>query len=302
MNVRFDGQVAILTGAGSGLGRCYALELSSRGAKVVVNDLAVLPDGESRAQKTVEAIRLRGGEAVANCDNVADPKSADRIAAAAMDHFGQVDILINNAGIIRDKSFLKMPMDDFEEVIRVHLLGSAYLTKAVFPIMRDANYGRILLTTSTAGLFGNFGQTNYSAAKLGLVGFMNALKLEGAKYNIKVNTISPVAATGLAQGTFPEAISERIKPEWVASMALYLVSDQCNATGMILSAGGGYYSNVHIVEGQGIRFASDSMATPEGIAERFSDIIDMKDARHYDSATDNMLDVLAPLMNNQSSH
>jgi len=210
----------------------------------------------------------------------------------------KIDLLINNAGILRDKSFMKMPLDDFEEVMRVHLLGSVYLTKAAFPFMREANYGRILFTTSAAGLYGNFGQTNYAAAKLGLVGFMNALKLEGEKYGITVNTISPIAATGMGEGTFPGEISDRIKPEWVAAMAVYLVSDQCRVTGRILSAGGGYYSSAQIYEAKGVRFENSEPATVEHIAERFSDIISMDGSRHYENATENVLHILSPIVGN----
>jgi NAD(P)-dependent dehydrogenase (short-subunit alcohol dehydrogenase family) len=296
MAIRFDERVAIVTGAGAGLGRSYALELAARGAKVVVNDPGVLPDGTSRALDVVEEIRRQGGSAVPNCDSVADRDAAGKIVAEAMDHFGRLDILINNAGILRDKSFLKMPLDDFEEVIRVHLFGTIYLTKSAFPIMQNAKYGRILLTTSTAGLYGNFGQTNYAAAKLGLVGFMNALKLEGAKYGITVNTVAPIAATGMAGGTFPEEISDRIKPEWVASMALYLVSDQCQVTGRIMSAGGGYYSSAQIVEGRGLRFETGASATVEQVAERFPEIAAMKEARSYENATENVLNILTPLV------
>ncbi|PKN76464.1 MAG: hypothetical protein CVU52_04685 [Deltaproteobacteria bacterium HGW-Deltaproteobacteria-10] len=295
MTISFDQRVAIVTGAGAGLGKSYALELAARGAKVVVNDPGAFPDGTSRALQVVEEIRRQGGQAIANCDSVADRNSAGKIVIAAMENFGRLDILINNAGILRDKSFLKMSLDDFEEVLQVHLLGTIYLTKAAFPFMQNANYGRILLTTSTAGLYGNFGQTNYAAAKLGLVGFMNALKLEGAKYNITVNTIGPIAATGMAGGTFPEEIAGKIKPELVASMALYLVSDQCRETGRILSAGGGYYSSVQVVEGSGVRFANGISVTVEQIAERFPEIISMKDKRYYENATENVLHILGPL-------
>ncbi len=296
MTIRFDKRVAIVTGAGAGLGRSYALELAARGARVVVNDPGVLSDGSSRALKVAEEIREQGGHAVSNCDSVADRDSAGKIVAAAMDNFGRLDILINNAGILRDKSFPKMPLDDFEEVLRVHLLGTVYLTKSAFPIMQQAKYGRILLTTSTAGLYGNFGQTNYAAAKLGLVGLMNALKLEGAKYDITVNTIAPIAATGMAGGTFPAEIADRIKPELVASMALYLVSDQCRSTGRILSAGGGYYSSVQMYEGSGVRFAAGEAVTVEQIAERFPEIISMNDARYYENATENVLNILSSLV------
>jgi NAD(P)-dependent dehydrogenase (short-subunit alcohol dehydrogenase family) len=296
ITIHFDQRVAIVTGAGAGLGRSYALELAARGAKVVVNDPGVFPDGSSRAIKVTEEIHQKGGQAVANCESVADRDCAGKIVACAMDHFGRLDILINNAGILKDKSFLKMPLDDFEEVLRVHLLGAVYLTKSAFPIMQQAKYGRILLTTSTAGLYGNFGQTNYAAAKLGLVWLMNALKLEGAKYDITVNTIAPIAATGMAGGTFPAEIADRIKPELVASMALYLVSDQCLSTGKILSAGGGYYSSVQMNEGCGVRFATGAAVTVEQIAERFPEIISLKDARYYENATENVINILSSLV------
>ena len=296
MSIEFKERVAIVTGAGAGLGRSYALELAARGARVVVNDPGLLPDGSSRAQKVTEEIRQKGGQAVANCDSVADRDAAGKIVAEAMDHFGRLDILINNAGILRDKSFLKMPLDDFEEVLGVHLLGSVYLTKEAFPCMRKAHYGRVLLTTSTAGLYGNFGQTNYAAAKLGLVGFMNALKLEGAKYDITVNTIAPLAATGMAVGTFPEEIFDRIKPELIASMALFLVSDQCPVTGRILSAGGGYYSSVQIVEGSGVRFEPGASVTVEQVAEKFPEIISMNAPRHYENGSENVIQLLSCLV------
>ncbi len=296
MTIRFDQRVAIVTGAGAGLGRSYALELASRGAEVVVNDPGLLPDGSSRAEKVAEEIRRQGGRAVASCDSVGDRNVAEKIVAAALDNFGRLDILINNAGIIRDKSFIKMPLDDFEEVLRVHLLGSVYLTKAAFPIMQQAGYGRILLTTSTAGLYGNFGQTNYATAKLGLVGFMNALKLEGAKYNITVNTVAPIAATGMAGGTFPEEIAGRIQPELVAAMAVFLVSDQCPATGKILSAGGGYYSCAQMSESDGVRFNPGTPVTADQIAERFNEIVSMREARYFENATENVLHILSSLI------
>jgi len=296
MNIRFDERVAIVTGAGAGLGRSYALELAARGARVVVNDPGVLPDGSSRALRVVEEIRRQGGQAVASQDSVADRDAAGKIVAAALDSFGRLDILINNAGILRDKSFLKMPLDDFEEVLQIHLLGTVYLTKAAFPVMKEASYGRILLTTSTAGLYGNFGQTNYAAAKLGLVGFMNALKLEGAKYGINVNTVAPIAATGMAGGTFPAELSDRISPAWVASAVLYLVSESCRETGRILSAGGGYYSCVQMVEGKGVRFPAGAAVTAERIAERFPEIVSLDEARPYENAMENVVQILSPLM------
>ncbi|MBU1195136.1 MAG: SDR family NAD(P)-dependent oxidoreductase [Proteobacteria bacterium] len=296
MTIRFDNRVALVTGAGAGIGRSYAMALAAQGAMVVVNDPGISSGGSSLAMEVVREIHAQGGQAVFNCDSVADRDSADRIVATAMENFGQVDILINNAGILRDKSFIKMPLDDFEDVLRVHLMGAVYLTKAAFPFMRKANYGRILFTTSTAGLYGNFGQTNYAAAKLALVGLMNALKLEGGKYNILVNTIAPIAATGMAGGTFPEEISSQIKPELVAAMALYLVSDQCRTSGKILSAGGGYYSSVQMMEGKGVRFESGKSVTADQIAERFTQIISMTHARPFKNATENVLHILSSLI------
>ncbi len=262
----------------------------------MVNDCGTLPDGSSRALTVTEEIRQQGGKALANCDSVADRDTAEKIVTAAINHFGRLDIIINNAGIIRDKSFVKMSLDDFEEVLRVHLLGAVYITKAAFPFMQNANYGRILLTTSAAGLYGNFGQTNYAAAKLGLVGFMNALKIEGAKHNIAVNTIAPLAATDMAGGTFPKEISDKIKPEFVVPMALYLVSNSCRVTGKILSAGGGYYSSAQIIEGIGLRLTGSESITVEQISEHFSEIISIKDSRCYENASENVLHILSPLV------
>jgi len=296
MKINFNERVAVITGAGAGLGRSYALELASRGAKVVVNDIGSVDDSLSRAQRVVDEIRSAGGEALPNCDDISERSGASRIVDETMDSFGRLDILINNAGTLRDRSFMKMTLDDFEEIIRIHLLGSVAVTKRAFPIMRDQGYGRIILTTSAAGLYGNFGQTNYAAAKLGLVGFMNALKLEGSKYNINVNTVAPIAATGLSKGIFPETVTEKITPEFVAAMVVYLASDACTATGQILSAGGGYYAAVQIVEGAGIRFEHVPV-TAEMIAQQFENITSMEHSRHYENASENVIALLQPLMN-----
>ncbi|MDD5100388.1 MAG: SDR family NAD(P)-dependent oxidoreductase, partial [Syntrophales bacterium] len=216
--IRFDGRVAIVTGAGAGLGRAYAMELAKRGAKVVVNDFGGARDGagigsSSPADRVVAEIRAAGGEAVANYDNVATPEGGEKIVGTAVHFFGKVDILINNAGILRDKSFLKMDPENWKAVLAVHLNGAYHVTRPAFAVMRENGYGRIVLTTSAAGLYGNFGQTNYSSAKMGLVGFMNTLKLEGAKYNILVNTIAPVAASRLTEDVMPPDMFQRMQPD-----------------------------------------------------------------------------------------
>jgi NAD(P)-dependent dehydrogenase (short-subunit alcohol dehydrogenase family) len=302
LNIRFDDKVAIITGAGGGLGRSYALFLASRGAKVVVNDLGTTGNGAGRsgtlAQMVVDEIRTQGGEAVANLDSVADVKGAQRIVDDALRHFGTVDILINNAGILRDRTFLKMSLEDFELLLKVHLLGSVYITHAAFPIMKQKGYGRIVLTTSIAGLFGNYGQTNYSTAKMGIIGFMNSLKLEGEKYNILVNTVAPLAATRLAiqTGVFPEEILPLLKPELVTPLVAFLCSDKCQTSGDIISAGGGYFSKVQVVEGPGVRFDRGEEIAPETIAERYAEITNMEGAVPFKSVKDELMKVLRPLM------
>ena len=302
MDIRFDNKVAIITGAGAGLGRSYGLFLASRGAKVVLNDLGTSGDGigrsETQAQLVADEIKAVGGKAVANFDSVAEVEGAQRIVDDALKHFGTVDILINNAGILRDKTFLRMPLEDFELVLRVHLLGTVYVTRAAFPVMKEKSYGRIVMTTSVAGLFGNFGQTNYSAAKLGIVGFMNSLKLEGEKYNIFINTVAPLAATRLAgpSGIFREELVPLLKPELVAPLVAYLCSEQCRTTGDIICAGGGYYAKVQVVEGRGIRLSLEQEITPEMIAEKYSEISKMERAVGFKSIKDELGLVLGPLM------
>ena len=303
MQILFDDKVAIITGAGSGLGRSYALFLSSRGAKIVVNDLGVPENGTGRsepsAQMVVEEIKSRGGEAVANFDSVANIEGAQKIVKDALKHFGTLDILINNAGILRDKSFLKMPLEDFELVLRVHLMGSVYVTRAALPVMKEKGYGRIVMTTSVAGLFGNFGQTNYSAAKMGIVGFMNSLKLEAEKYNILINTVAPLAATELAKqtGVFPEKILPLLSPELVTPLVAYLCSEACHTSGDIISAGGGYYAKAQMVEGPGIRINPGEEITPERIAQSYDNINNMKGAISFRNTEDELMVALGPLMN-----
>lgn len=299
MTIRFDGRVAIVTGAGHGLGKSYALALGARGAKVVVNDIGGAIDGSggsaTPADAVVEEIRAAGGDAVANYDSVAERDSAANIVQTAIDRFGRIDIVINNAGIVRDRTFHKMTLDDYEFVVKVHFLGSVYVTHAAFPYMRDANYGRILMVSSNSGLYGNFGQTNYSAAKMAVVGFMNTLKLEGARNNITINALAPLAATRIAEpsGIFETYDPELVTPDAVAAMVAYLVSEDCTDSGNILSATAGYYSRIQVMEGAGVRVDPRSPMTPEKIAELWPQIIAMDDPQGYHDAVENLTAVMA---------
>lgn len=275
MSVAFEGRVAIVTGAGGGIGRCYALELARRGAKVVVNDLGGARDGTGHsdmALKVVEEIRAAGGEAISNGGSVTEYDQMQAMVEEAKAKWGRVDILINNAGILRDKSFAKMEPADFELVVKVHLIGSAFATKAVWDTMREQNYGRILMTSSSTGLYGNFGQANYGAAKLGLVGLMKTLAIEGAKNNIKVNSISPVAATRMTEDIFPEAAMAMFAPELVAPASLFLVSEDA-PTSTILGAGAGAVHAANVTMTRGIKLGEDER-NPEGVAARIGQITD----------------------------
>jgi len=287
--IRFDGRVAVVTGAGGGLGRAHALLLASRGAKVVVNDLGGAVNGTGSgttpAENVCEEIRAQGGEAVPNFSSVATWEGAQEIIKTAVDNFGKVDILINNAGILRDKSMLKMDIEDWNIVIAVHLSGTFFCTKAALPIMRENNYGRIISTASAAGLYGNFGQTNYGAAKMGIAGLMNTVKLEGAKYNIKANTLVPIAGTRLTATVMPPQVVEKLKPEYVSPVVAYLASEQCELSGAILTAGAGYFSRAAMVEGPGVFFDDPESVTPEDIAAKLSEITSLEGAKEYDSAT-----------------
>lgn len=275
MSIRFDNRVAIVTGAGGGLGRGYALELARRGAKVVVNDLGGSRDGTGHsdaALKVVEEIEMMGGEAMANGGSVTDYAQMVEMVAKAKERFGSVHVLINNAGVLRDKSFAKMEPEDFKFVVDVHLNGSANCTKAVWDTMRDQNYGRILMTASSTGLFGNFGQANYGAAKLGLAGLTKTLYLEGAKYNVRVNTIAPVAGTRMTEDIFPEAAFALFNPESVAPAALYLVSED-SPTNAIVGAGAGVFHASYVTMTKGVRLQGDEL-NPEGIAAHWDAITD----------------------------
>ncbi|KTE04690.1 hypothetical protein ATE68_01740 [Sphingopyxis sp. H038] len=285
MSRNFEGRVAIVTGAGNGLGRAYALELARRGAKIVVNDLGGGRDGSgtsAAAQAVVDEIVAAGGEAIANSSSVTDEQAMVAMAEEAKAKWGRIDILINNAGILRDKSFSKMSIDDFRLVVDVHLMGSAICTKAVWEVMKEQGYGRILMTTSATGLYGNFGQTNYGAAKLGLVGFMNSLGIEGAKNDIRVNTIAPAAATRMTEDIMPEDILAQMDPSTVVPAALYLVGDDAPSR-TILSAGAGGYQRAYVTLTRGIR-VDPADATLERIAADIDAINDRKNELLPDNA------------------
>ena len=282
MDFRFDGKVAIVTGAGGGLGRSHALLLASRGAKVVVNDLGggVRGDGASTsaADAVVEEIKKAGGEAVANYSGVDTMEGATAIVETAKSAFGKLDIVINNAGILRDVSFLKMTEEDWTQVLRVHLYGGMYVTKAAWPLLRENNYGRVVFTTSAAGLYGNFGQANYSAAKLGIVGLAKTLAHEGAKNNIRVNVIAPVAKSRMTETILPAEILATLKPELVSPVAAYLAHEACTDTAQIYAVGGGYVSRVAIVEAEGVQFGSSGELTIENLASKWAQINDLTKA------------------------
>ena len=274
MTIRYDGKVAIVTGAGQGLGRSHAIELAKRGAKVVINDLGGSKDGtggsSEAAQSVVAEIEAMGGEAIANGANVAKYDEVEAMVKQTVDQWGRVDILVNNAGILRDKSFVKGSLDDFKLVLDVHLMGTVNCTKACWEIMRDQAYGRIVVTTSSSGLYGNFGQANYGSAKMGVIGLMNTLSQEGAKYDIKINALAPTAGTRMTEGLIPEEAFALLTPETVTPAVLYMVSEDApNKT--VICAGAGAYSVAKIIETDGV-WLSPQEQTPEGIAANWEAI------------------------------
>jgi len=286
MDIRFDGRVAIVTGAGAGLGRQHALGFAARGAKVVVNDFGGGRDGAAGSSEAalavVEEIRAAGGTAIANGANVADFVEVQAMAAQAVDAFGRVDILVNNAGILRDGSFAKMDVPDFRAVLDVHLMGAMHCSKAVWNIMREQKYGRILMTTSAAGLYGNFGQANYGAAKMGLVGLMNVLHQEGIKSDVRVNTIAPIAATRMTEALLPSEALAAIQPERVTPGVLFLCSENAPSR-IVLSAGGGSFAAATMMEAAPC-YIPDAELGPEAIARRFAEISDWSGAKAYGEA------------------
>ena len=284
--IDFTGRVAIVTGAGGGLGRNHAIEFAKRGAKVVVNDLGGSKTGvgssSSAADHVVEEIRALGGEAVPNYDNVATPAGGENIVQTALDAFGKVDILVNNAGILLDSSFAKMDEKKWDAVVAVHLKGTFCVTKPAFIYMTNQRYGRIVMTTSGSALFGNFGQTNYASAKMGVVGFANVLKLEGAKYNVKTNVLAPIAGTRLTEDVVPPEIFRKMRVDFVTPAVLYMCSEQCQDSGVIINAGLGYFSRSAMMTGGGVILSDRNKSpTPEEVMENWSRITNLENPRFF---------------------
>ncbi len=283
MSIRFDDRVVIVTGAGAGLGRSHALAFAERGAKVLVNDFGGAVDGSGAssavAEKVAEEIRAAGGQAISHGADVSNAEQVTDMVSQAMAKWGRVDALVNNAGILRDASFAKMELNDFRKVLEVHVMGSVICSKAVWQIMREQNYGRILMTTSSSGLYGNFGQSNYGAAKMAVIGLMNVLQLEGEKNNIRVNALAPGAATRMTESLLPPGVSELMKPEAVTPAALFLVSEDAPRRTILCATAGGF-SRTLIHETEGV-FIAESERTPEAIAARFDEISDTSGQHLY---------------------
>jgi NAD(P)-dependent dehydrogenase (short-subunit alcohol dehydrogenase family) len=282
MSIRFDNRVAIVTGAGGGLGRCHALGLAARGAKVVVNDLGADGAPSDTARRVVAEIEAAGGAAMADGADVANAEQVAAMVAKAEKDWGRIDILVNNAGILRDKTFAKMELADFEKVVSVHLTGSTVCTKAVWNGMRERNYGRVVFTSSASGIYGNFGQANYGAAKAAMIGLMNVLHLEGGKTNIRVNVLAPTAATAMTAGLLPPEAVALLSAESVTPGLLFLVSENAPSR-VILGAGAGTFAVTHIMESPGVHLP-EAQRTPETIAERFAEISNPMTAVPLDNA------------------
>jgi NAD(P)-dependent dehydrogenase (short-subunit alcohol dehydrogenase family) len=304
MSITFDERVAIVTGAASGLGRSHALLLAARGAKVVVNDLGGAVDGSggsnAAADNVVAEISAAGGIAAANYDSVADPAGAERLIATAIARFGRLDILVNNAGTLRDKTFAKMELADFRSVMDVHLMGSVHCTRAAWPHMKERGYGRIVMTASGAGMYGNFGQSNYGAAKMAIIGLMNVIKLEGARNGILVNTVAPIAATRMTEALMPKHALPHLKSEFVSAAVVYLSSDSCQVSGHVISAGAGYFARSQMMEGEGVFIDEDAAGDPDAVAAAYSRISDLSRASAFNSAPDYIDKVLGRFAEQQA--
>ena len=285
--IRFDDRVVVITGAGAGLGRSHALDFAARGAKVVVNDLGGGGHGEGKsseaADKVVEEIIQAGGEAVANYDSV---ENGEAVIRTAMDNFDRVDIVVNNAGILRDASFAKMTDEDWDLIYRVHVLGAYKVTKAAWPIMLEQGYGRIVNTSSAAGIYGNFGQANYSCAKRGLIGLTNTLAIEGAKKGIKANVIAPVAGSRLTESILPKEVTDALKPEFVTPLVIKLCAEDCEDTGSLFEVGAGWITKLRWERSKGVCFSPSEELSAEQVAEAWDQIGDFTDADHPSSVQD----------------
>lgn len=289
-NVNFENRTVIVTGAGNGLGKAYALELGSRGAKVVVNDLGGSVDGSgsasSPADDVVNEIIKNGGDAIANYDSVATKEGGESIVQSALDNFGTVDAVINNAGILRDKSFANMSEDELSLILDVHLKGTFFVSQPAFKVMKENNYGRIVNVASPSGLFGNFGQSNYGAAKMGIVGLTNVLSIEGAKYNIKVNVIAPTAYTRMTEALLPEDVGKLFSAELVTPMVVYLASEACEPTHEIFGVAAGRFARIGIITHNGY---VNTSATAEDISENIEEIRTIKDGTYPLSNEDELM-------------
>jgi NAD(P)-dependent dehydrogenase (short-subunit alcohol dehydrogenase family) len=294
--IRFQDQVVIVTGAGGGLGRAHALLFAKYGAKVVVNDLGGSTHGEganaSAADKVVEEIRAAGGTALANHDSVTD---GEKIVQCALDAFGRIDVLVNNAGILRDKTFLKMEDADWDLVYKVHVEGAYKVTRAAWPHMREQNYGRVIFTASTSGIYGNFGQANYGMAKLGLYGLTRTLAIEGRKNNILVNAIAPTGGTRMTEGLIPPQVFEQLKPELVSPLVVYLASQACAETSGLFEVGGGWIGKTRWERSNGAGFDPRAGFSPEDVAEHWQQICDFAGASHPTDTNEALQQMLANL-------
>ena len=287
MEIRFDNRVAIITGAGAGIGRAYAIDLARRGAMVVVNDMGKTPAGEWTADQVASQICSNGGKACASHESVATMMGGKTIVETALDQFGGLDILINNAGILRDKTFIKMTEQEWDEVMGVHLKGAFCVTQPAVKYMKENLYGRIVFTASSSGMYGNFGQSNYGAAKMGVIGLMNTLKLEVGKYNIRVNTVAPNADTGMTRGVFPAEVAKRIQPQFNTPLVTYLCSRENEVTGQVFTMSAGWFARSAMVSGKGVCVGDASRPIfAEEIKERFEEIMTIDKAREFETCGD----------------
>lgn len=297
MAISFEGQVALVTGAGAGLGRAYALDLAKRGAKVVVNDLGGDPHGEGAdaapARKVCDEIKAAGGEATPNFDSVSSYDGGFNMVKTAIDAYGRLDVVICNAGILRDIAFHNMSEADWDAVFAVHIKGSFTVLRAAWPVFRQQSYGRVVLTTSSSGIYGQFGQANYGAAKTAMLGLMNVLKQEGVKYNVNVNTVAPVAGTRLTQTVMPQEMVERLKPELVVPAVTWMVSKECQDSGIIIEAGAGNFNRASIVKGPGVQPGMGELKDAEWIQANWDKIMSLEGAEPMWRAGQTLKDYLA---------